>query len=120
MCNCSKMIAICGLNCETCDAYIATKNNDDELRAQTAKKWAEMNNAPEITPETINCAGCRGNGVKFYFCSHLCPIRKCCTEKGLEHCGQCAEMDRCETVQMIHGNNADAKSNLCGLKKNLK
>lgn len=57
---CGKMIACCGLDCEKCDAYIATKNNDNEL---------------------------------FYFCSHLCPIRKCAAEKGFDHCGLCPEMD---------------------------
>lgn len=109
---CGKMIAYCGLDCEKCDAYIATKNNDNELRERTAKKWAEMNNAPEITAETINCTGCRGDGVKFYFCSHLCPIRKCAAEKGFDHCGLCPEMEKCQTVQMIHGSNAQAKENL--------
>ena len=27
-----KLIAFCGLDCEKCDAYIATKNNDQALR----------------------------------------------------------------------------------------
>ena len=50
----NKMIAYCGLNCEKCDAYIATINNNQELREKTAKLWAELNNAP-ILPEHINC-----------------------------------------------------------------
>ena len=33
----NKMIAICGLGCEKCDAYIATKNNAQVLREKTAK-----------------------------------------------------------------------------------
>ena len=45
-------IAYCGLNCEKCDAYIATINDDQELREKTAKLWAELNNAP-ILPEHI-------------------------------------------------------------------
>ena len=49
-----RLIAICGLDCEKCDAYIATKNNDQALRVKTAKLWAELNNAP-ILPEHINC-----------------------------------------------------------------
>lgn len=40
------MIAFCGLDCEKCDAYIATKNDDQALREKTAKLWAELNNAP--------------------------------------------------------------------------
>ena len=58
------MIAYCGLNCEKCDAYIATKNYDQALRVKTAKLWSEMNNA-NILPEQINCEGCRMNGKKF-------------------------------------------------------
>lgn len=50
-----QLIACCGLDCENCDARIATINNDDKLREETAQKWSVMNNTSEITPETINC-----------------------------------------------------------------
>ena len=40
------MIAYCGLDCEKCDAYLATIHNDQALREKTAKLWAELNNAP--------------------------------------------------------------------------
>lgn len=57
------MIAYCGLDCEKCDAYLATINNDQDLREKTAKLWAELNQAP-ILPEHINCEGCRVDGAK--------------------------------------------------------
>lgn len=40
-----QLIACCGLDCESCDARIATVKNDDELREKTAQKWSAMNNA---------------------------------------------------------------------------
>ena len=40
-----KMIAYCGLDCEKCDAYLATINDDQNLREKTAKLWSELNNA---------------------------------------------------------------------------
>ena len=40
----NKLIAYCGLNCDTCEARIATINNDDNLREKVAKKWSELNN----------------------------------------------------------------------------
>ena len=43
-----RLIAICGLDCEKCDAYIATKNNDQALREKTAKLWSELNQAPSF------------------------------------------------------------------------
>jgi hypothetical protein len=32
------MVAYCCLKCNGCDAYLATKNNDQKLREETAKK----------------------------------------------------------------------------------
>ena len=60
-----QLIACCGLDCESCDARIATVKNDNELREKTAKSGSAMNNAPEITAATINCMGCRTDGMKF-------------------------------------------------------
>ena len=33
-----QLIACCGLDCESCDARIATVKNDDELREKTSPK----------------------------------------------------------------------------------
>ena len=86
------LIACCGLDCETCDARVATLNNDNELREKIAKLWSGLNGVP-ITPDMINCLGCRTEGVKFAYCSDLCRIRKCVSEKGLSTCGDCREVD---------------------------
>ena len=106
-------IAYCGLNCETCEARIATVNGDDALRNKVAQLWSELNGV-EITPAMINCSGCRIDGVKTPYCDSLCPIRQCALGKGIETCGSCREMDKCEKVAMIIGDNADALSNLKG------
>ena len=39
----NERIGFCGLDCEKCDAYIATVNDDQALREKTAKLWAELN-----------------------------------------------------------------------------
>ena len=83
--------AYCGLDCETCEARLATVNNDDALRQRVAKEWSELNSA-EITPEMINCSGCRIPGVKTPYCDFLCPIRQCAMSKQMETCGRCPEM----------------------------
>ena len=102
-----KYIAYCGLNCETCQARIATINNDNELREKVSKLWSELNGV-EITPEMINCVGCRINGVKTPFCESLCPIRQCAQGRGVETCGGCDCMESREKLGAITGNNADA------------
>ena len=105
------MIACCGLDCAKCDAYIATINDDNDLRSKVAKLWSELNNV-EITPEMINCLGCRQDGVKTPFCESLCPIRTCCNGRGYPACGECAEMESCRKLSMVVGTNDTALSNL--------
>ena len=106
-----ELIACCGLDCEKCDARIATVTDDNPLREKTAKLWSEMNHAP-ITPEMINCLGCRTDGVKTPFCDSMCEIRKCVQQKKFATCGDCSELNRCPTLAMITGSNADALANL--------
>lgn len=107
------MIAYCGLDCEKCDAYLATINDDQVLREKTAKLWTELNNAP-ILPEHINCQGCRVEGIKTVFCDSLCGIRQCALKKGVTTCGDCQGMQKCQTVGAIISNDPKAFENLKG------
>lgn len=109
-------IAYCGLDCETCEARIATVRDDDALRGRVAKLWTELNGV-EITPDMINCDGCRLDGAKTPFCESLCPIRQCALSKGVETCGGCGEMEGCEKVRMIIGNNQEARQRLSEAKQ---
>lgn len=105
------LIACCGLDCESCDARRATINNDDALRKKTAKQWAEANSAP-VKPEHINCMGCRTDGVKYLFCSDLCQVRKCVSEKGYATCADCPEIATCANLGQIFKNAPEARYNL--------
>ena len=107
----NQYIAYCGLDCETCEARIATVTNDEALRLKVAKEWSEMNGV-EITPEMINCVGCRVAGVKTPYCDSLCPIRQCAMKKQVETCGSCPEMKTCEKLAAITANNEEALSRL--------
>lgn len=107
----NNLIAYCGLDCGECDAYIATRNNDQALRERTARLWSELNGTT-ILPEHINCQGCRMDGAKTVFCEQMCQIRPCAMAKGLENCGGCAAMDDCEKLKSITSNRPDALKNL--------
>ena len=104
-------IAYCGLDCETCEARLATVHNDDALRRKVAALWSELNQA-EITPEMIRCVGCRIDGVKTPYCESLCPIRSCALSRKAVTCGRCGDIESCEKLGAILANNAGALRNL--------
>ena len=108
-----KFIAYCGLDCEACEARLATINNDDKLRKKVAELWTELNGV-DISPEMINCLGCRIDGVKTPYCECLCPIRQCAIRKNCDTCGMCEAVKTCDKVGKILENNADARRNLKG------
>jgi hypothetical protein len=84
------VIAYCGIDCSKCGAYLATAANDDALRAKTSAEWSKAYGV-EIAPETINCTGCKGAGVKFNYCENMCDIRKCASERSVDTCADCSD-----------------------------
>jgi len=84
------MTGYCGLNCSSCECYIATIEDSDQKRADVAKKWSVMYKE-DIQPDHINCYGCKSDGQKFHFCENVCEIRKCCMSRGIENCAVCGE-----------------------------
>lgn len=105
------LLGCCGLDCEACDARIATLNDDDVLREKTARLWTQLNGV-EITAAMINCTGCRVEGAKSPFCEYICTIRKCALGKGCKTCADCGEMEQCSTLAAITANNPQALENL--------
>ena len=77
-------IVYCGINCGKCPIYIATKNNDEKLRKETAEKWG-------IEIDKLHCSMCNAEeGDLFYWCTE-CPIRACAQEKGFKTCAECTD-----------------------------
>ncbi|WP_027365183.1 DUF3795 domain-containing protein [Desulfotruncus alcoholivorax] len=104
------MIAYCGLNCTKCEAYIATQNNDDVLRAKVAQDWSKAYNVP-VLPEHINCTGCLADGVKTFYCEQMCEIRKCAKGKEFKTCADCNDY-ACSKLNEVFKYAPDAKKEL--------
>lgn len=90
-----KLSSVCGLDCKKCLAYIATINNDDELRAKTAAEW-EKAYGHKFRVEDINCVGCTvKEGVHGGYC-HACPLRACALLKDVANCFTCGDFAVCQ------------------------
>jgi hypothetical protein len=94
--------SLCGLNCGKCPSFIAYKNNDNELRVETAERWRIEFNQPNLKPEDINCLGCLSLKEPIYEHCKVCGVRKCGMERGVKNCGECAEYDGCKIVASLH------------------
>lgn len=78
------MFGYCCIECKKCDAYVATRNDDDELRAKVAKQW-------KIKAEEVNCDGCKSGKALF-----TCEVKECAVEKRLPTCAHCGNFTSCD------------------------
>jgi len=105
----NNLVACLGLDCSRCDAFIATKANDDGKRTEVAKKWSEQFGT-DMKTEEINCNGCCSEKQKVSYCN-VCEIRKCCVEKELENCAGC-DIYVCDKLENFFKNAPDARTEL--------
>ena len=105
-----KTLAMCGLDCAACPAFVAHKTNDQAVRVKTAAEWSKQFKA-EFKPEDINCVGCvKRKGVHFGHCND-CEIRKCGLARKVNNCALCPDYP-CEKIAKFTANVPPAKANL--------
>ncbi len=86
----AKKIACCGVDCAACDAYIASRTNNDAMRRSTAARWSRQHGVP-VEADYINCDGCQQTAGKHLEYCAVCGIRTCCAEKHIATCAECGE-----------------------------
>lgn len=112
-----ELISICGIMCSECPAYIATRDDDNDLRKKTAADWSKQFKA-DIKPEDIHCVGCiTKDGVHFSHCSE-CEIRACGMKQEVVNCAHCSDYP-CEILEGFFKMVPDAKVTLDGVRATL-
>ena len=94
-----KNISYCGLDCESCDAFVATANDDNRLKTQVADRWSRLYDR-KIEPDDVFCRGCKSSGAQGIYCQTMCRIKPCCREKGYDTCAPCPEFP-CEDLKAV-------------------
>jgi hypothetical protein len=116
----SKMIAMCGLDCKDCIAFIATMKNDDKLREKVVEAWSTEKE--HLGLEDVDCDGCLSGKRLHSFCQ-VCDVRKCGLQRNIENCAYCNEFS-CGKLEKLWGSfqtvsGEEAKANLVEIRKRI-
>ena len=105
-----KKLAMCGLDCAACPAFVAYRTDDQALREKTAAEWSQQFHA-DLKPADINCVGClQTKGVQIAHCAE-CEIRRCGLDRKVKNCALCSDYP-CERISQFLANVPPAKANL--------
>lgn len=85
----------CGIDCQSCQVFLATKNNDLEAKKKLAEEWS-LRLDQNYSPEQMECLGCNSKEVHEYCLS--CDVRVCNLKKGTENCAHCSVFP-CELIE---------------------
>ena len=113
----SDMVAHCGLICQTCPIYVATRqeNKDEQgkMRTEIVRLCHEHYGMNYTVEDITDCDGCRTEGGRLFAPSTACRIRTCAKQKGIENCAQCPD-DACELLEKIFETDLAARTRLDG------
>lgn len=113
------ILSYCGLICQTCPIFTATKEEDLEkqasMRLEIARQCREhygMNYGPE---DITDCDGCRADSGRLFPACSSCKIRSCARQRAVENCAYCAEYI-CDHLQAFFATDPAAKTRLDGVR----
>lgn len=86
-------LAYCCLNCYECELFIATRDNNEQLKAEVVQKW-NIKQDENFNLQDFGCLGCKSEKLAF-FCKD-CNVKKCAIQKGFQICAQCEDLDYCD------------------------
>jgi hypothetical protein len=113
-----QMIAVCGLDCAACDAYIATQAKDEAAKEKIAVQWQKNYNSPGIDAAYVTCDGCLTLSGRLGGHCKECEPRLCAVERGFANCGLCPDYG-CEKISGLLKYIPDAKARLDEIHANL-
>jgi hypothetical protein len=118
-----KLLAYCGLECEGCQIYLATRETDKEKQAKMRVQIAELINEEygiNIKPKDVtDCDGCGASSGRLYSGCSQCEIRKCAREKLCLTCAHCIEYP-CDKLQKFLVLYSISKSHLENIRRRMK
>jgi hypothetical protein len=119
----TEMVAYCGLMCQTCPIYLATRQENKEqqarTRAEVVRLCQEHYGISYEREDITDCDGCRAERGRLFSASRNCPIRKCAIARGIENCAHCAEY-ACDQLETIFRTDPSAKERLDEIRRGIR
>ncbi len=116
----NKMIAYCGLACDSCPIHLATFEKDrsrqQEMRVSIASFISEHYQMNLKAGDITDCDGCGANTGRLFSQCRNCEIRKCATLRDLESCAQCPDY-ACDKLAELFSRDPAAQANLEELRR---
>ncbi len=99
------MISYCGLPCDTCPIYLASRqeNKEEQIRSRTeiARLCREQYGVEYTAQDITDCDGCRTEGGRLFSGCINCRVRQCAHEKKVENCARCADYVCAELARFL-------------------
>ena len=118
-----EMVAYCGLICQRCPIYWATREKNEDkrktMRAEIARIIKEQYGTPYKLEDILDCDGCKIDSGRLFSGCKKCPIRKCARKKNLGNCAYCNDY-ACENLKKFFLTDQSAKERLDGIRSRLK
>jgi hypothetical protein len=110
-----ELVAYCGLTCQSCPIYRATREDDlekqEKMRAAIARHCQEHYGLVLRPEEITDCDGCRTESGRLYSGCSKCEIRACARQRKVESCAHCTDY-ACEKLQKFFVTDPSAESKL--------
>jgi hypothetical protein len=111
----SEMLSYCGLVCNTCPIYLATRETNREeqtrKRAEIARLCKEQYGMNYGIADITDCDGCSTEGGRLFLGCKDCGIRSCAQQKMIENCAYCTEYT-CEKLKTFFIKDPEARTRL--------
>ncbi len=118
----NESVAYCGLICQTCPIYLATREENkaeqEKMRVEIARFCKEQYGMEYELKDITDCDGCRTEEGRLFSGCKNCHIRKCAKQQGYENCAYCNEYV-CTKLEELFVMDPSAKTRLDQIRDSL-
>jgi hypothetical protein len=111
----NELFSYCGLVCNTCPIYLATRevNKEEQIKKRTeiARICKEHYGMNYELADITDCDGCHTEGGRLFSGCTTCTIRECVKQKAIENCAYCSEYI-CQKLELFFVQDPSAKIRL--------